>query len=112
MASAAGGTSHRLKPGRAVMRSLDSRDDDEDCRTSAIGAYCNYRMLLMADTSSFDVTSPVDFAEVDNALNQARKEIGQRYDFKGATIEITLNAAEKTLTLLADDEMKMKIGRA
>jgi uncharacterized protein YajQ (UPF0234 family) len=61
----------------------------------------------MADTSSFDVTSPVDFAEVDNALNQARKEIGQRYDFKGATIEITLNAAEKTLTLLADDEMKM-----
>jgi cyclic-di-GMP-binding protein len=64
-------------------------------------------MLVMADTSSFDVTSPVDFAEVDNALNQARKEIGQRYDFKGATIEITLNAAEKTLTLLADDEMKM-----
>jgi uncharacterized protein YajQ (UPF0234 family) len=61
----------------------------------------------MADTSSFDVTSPVDFAEVDNALNQARKEVGQRYDFKGATIEITLNAAEKTLTLLADDEMKM-----
>jgi cyclic-di-GMP-binding protein len=64
-------------------------------------------MLVMADTSSFDVTSPVDFAEVDNALNQARKEIGQRYDFKGATIDITLNAAEKTLTLLADDEMKM-----
>ena len=61
----------------------------------------------MADTSSFDVTSPVDFAEVDNALNQARKEIGQRYDFKGATTDITLNAAEKTLTLLTDDEMKM-----
>src|SRR5882672_8812122 len=61
----------------------------------------------MADSSSFDVTSPVDFAEVDNALNQARKEIGQRYDFKGATAEITLNATEKTLTLLTDDEMKM-----
>ena len=61
----------------------------------------------MADSSSFDITSPVDFAEVDNALNQARKEIGQRYDFKGATAEITLNATEKTLTLLADDEMKM-----
>jgi uncharacterized protein YajQ (UPF0234 family) len=64
-------------------------------------------MLAMADSSSFDITSPVDFAEVDNALNQARKEIGQRYDFKGATAEITLNATEKTLTLLADDEMKM-----
>ena len=61
----------------------------------------------MADTSSFDITSPVDFAEVDNALNQARKEIGQRYDFKGATAEITLNVAENTLTLLTDDEMKM-----
>jgi hypothetical protein len=61
----------------------------------------------MAETSSFDITSPVDFAEVDNALNQARKEIGQRYDFKGVTAEITLSTAEKTLTLLTDDEMKM-----
>ena len=33
----------------------------------------------MADSSSFDVTSPVDFAEVDNALNQARKEIGRAH---------------------------------
>jgi cyclic-di-GMP-binding protein len=64
-------------------------------------------MLSMAETSSFDITSPVDFAEVDNALNQARKEIGQRYDFKGVTAEITLNTTEKTLTLLADDEFKM-----
>ena len=61
----------------------------------------------MAASSSFDVTSPVDFQEVDNALNQARKEVGQRYDFKGVKAEITLNATEKTLTLLADDEMKM-----
>jgi cyclic-di-GMP-binding protein len=61
----------------------------------------------MADTSSFDITSPVDFAEVDNALNQARKEITQRYDFKGVTAEITLDTTAKTLTLLTDDEMKM-----
>ena len=61
----------------------------------------------MADTSSFDITSPVDFAEVENALNQSRKEIGQRYDFKGVTADITLDAKEKTLTLLTDDEMKM-----
>src|SRR6266853_5749056 len=65
------------------------------------------RISLMADAASFDITSPVDFAELDNALNQARKEIGQRYDFKGATAEITLNTTEKTLTLLTDDEMKM-----
>src|SRR3954465_9129526 len=61
----------------------------------------------MPSTASFDITSTIDFQEVDNALNQARKEVAQRYDFKGATAEITLNAAEKTLTLLTDDEMKM-----
>jgi uncharacterized protein YajQ (UPF0234 family) len=61
----------------------------------------------MPATASFDVTSTVDFAEVDNALNQARKEVAQRYDFKGATAEITLSEKDKTLTLLADDDFKM-----
>ena len=61
----------------------------------------------MAAQSSFDITSTIDFQEVDNALNQARKEVGQRFDFKGAIAEIALNAAEKTLTLTASDEMKM-----
>jgi uncharacterized protein YajQ (UPF0234 family) len=61
----------------------------------------------MPPTASFDITSTIDFQEVDNALNQARKEVAQRYDFKGATAEITLNVPDKTLTLLTDDEMKM-----
>jgi uncharacterized protein YajQ (UPF0234 family) len=61
----------------------------------------------MPSTSSFDITSTIDFQEVDNALNQARKEVGQRYDFKGAKADIDLSAAEKKLTLTADDEMKM-----
>src|SRR5919199_2913133 len=61
----------------------------------------------MAATPSFDVASTIDFQEVDNALNQARKEIIQRYDFKGSKAEITLNEKEKTLTLIADDEFKM-----
>jgi cyclic-di-GMP-binding protein len=61
----------------------------------------------MAAQSSFDITSPIDFQEVDNALNQARKEVGQRYDFKGAKADIELNTTEKTLTLVSDDEMKM-----
>lgn len=61
----------------------------------------------MAAQASFDITSPVDFQEVDNALNQARKEVGQRYDFKDAVADITLSTADKTLTLLADDEFKM-----
>jgi cyclic-di-GMP-binding protein len=61
----------------------------------------------MAAASSFDVTSTIDFQEVDNALNQARKEVVQRYDFKGATAEIALNEKDKMLTLTADDDFKM-----
>ncbi|HEY7291974.1 MAG TPA: YajQ family cyclic di-GMP-binding protein [Vicinamibacterales bacterium] len=61
----------------------------------------------MPSTASFDITSTIDFQEVDNALNQARKEVGQRYDFKGTTADIVLSMADKTLTLLTDDEMKM-----
>jgi cyclic-di-GMP-binding protein len=61
----------------------------------------------MPSTSSFDVTSTIDFQEVDNALNQARKEVGQRYDFKGARADVELSTADKKLTLTTDDEMKM-----
>src|SRR5205814_4054190 len=61
----------------------------------------------MADAASFDITSSIDFQEGDNARNQARKEVAQRYDFKGAKAEINLNPTEKTLTLVADDEFKM-----
>jgi uncharacterized protein YajQ (UPF0234 family) len=61
----------------------------------------------MASTSSFDITSSIDFQEVDNALNQARKEVAQRYDFKGARADVDLSTTDKTLTLTTDDEMKM-----
>src|SRR5918996_1201333 len=61
----------------------------------------------MAATASFDVTSTIDFQEVDNALNQARKEVAQRYDFKGAKADIVLSEKDKTLTLTADDDFKM-----
>jgi cyclic-di-GMP-binding protein len=61
----------------------------------------------MAAASSFDVTSTVDLQEVDNAINQARKEVVQRYDFKGSCAAIEFNKAENTLTLVADDNFKM-----
>jgi uncharacterized protein YajQ (UPF0234 family) len=61
----------------------------------------------MANLASFDITSGVDLQEVDNAVNQARKEVAQRYDFKGSRAAIDLNRAENTLTLVADDEFKM-----
>lgn len=57
---------------------------------------------------SFDVTSSVDLQEVDNAVNQARKEIGQRYDFKGSKSTIDLKRAENVIELVADDDYKMQ----
>ncbi|HEX5725208.1 MAG TPA: YajQ family cyclic di-GMP-binding protein [Longimicrobiaceae bacterium] len=62
----------------------------------------------MAKTASFDVTSPIDLQEVDNAVNQARKEVAQRYDFKGATAEIDFDRKAGALKLLADDDFKLK----
>jgi cyclic-di-GMP-binding protein len=62
----------------------------------------------MAATFSFDVTSTIDMQEVDNAINQARKELGQRYDFKGSTATIELDQKENTLTLSAEDAMKLE----
>jgi uncharacterized protein YajQ (UPF0234 family) len=61
----------------------------------------------MATLPSFDVTSGVDMQEVDNAVNQARKEVAQRYDFKGSRAAIELNRSDNTLVLTADDEFKM-----
>lgn len=57
---------------------------------------------------SFDVSSKIDLQEVDNAVNQARKEVAQRYDFKGSKAAIEFNRTENTLTLVADDEFKMR----
>ena len=62
----------------------------------------------MAGTNSFDIVSEVNMQEVDNAINQARKEIGQRYDFKGSHSSIELNQKEKTITVISDDEFKLK----
>jgi uncharacterized protein YajQ (UPF0234 family) len=59
-------------------------------------------------TFSFDVTSNIDLAEVENAINQARKEIAQRYDFKGSKASIDLDQKANTLTLAAEDNFKIE----
>ena len=61
----------------------------------------------MASECSFDVVCKVDLDEVKNALSQAMKEIGQRYDFKGSVSKIELKD-DKVLTLTSDDEVKLK----
>ena len=62
----------------------------------------------MAATYSFDVTSNIDLPEVDNAVNQARKEIGQRFDFKGSMASIDFDQKAATLTLAAEDNFKLE----
>ena len=61
----------------------------------------------MATLNSFDVTSEIDMQEVDNAINQARKELAQRYDFKGSPAAIELDQKAKTMTLTAEDNFKV-----
>jgi len=58
----------------------------------------------MAGESSFDVVSDFDDQEMRNALDQVRREVAQRYDFKGATVELT--QAKTELVLLTDDEFR------
>src|SRR5205807_7719070 len=62
----------------------------------------------MAGLSSFDISTGADLQEVDNAVNQATKEVAQRYDFKGSKASIAFDRAKVTLTLVADDDFKMK----
>ena len=59
----------------------------------------------MAKDSSFDVVSQVDMQEMDNAVNQTKKEIAQRYDFRGSDASIELE--EKCIKLAAEDEYKL-----
>ena len=61
----------------------------------------------MADTFSFDAVSEVDLQELDNAMNQAMKEISQRYDFKGSISKIELKKDTKELELISDNESRL-----
>lgn len=55
----------------------------------------------MAKESSFDIVSTVDMQEIDNAFQQAKKELAQRYDLKDSGAEITLDKAGKSMTVAA-----------
>ncbi|BAH38213.1 MAG TPA: YajQ family cyclic di-GMP-binding protein [Gemmatimonas aurantiaca] len=60
----------------------------------------------MASTYSFDVTTECDLQEVDNAVNQAQKEVAQRFDFKGSEVLIDFKRAENVIKLEAEGEMR------
>lgn len=62
----------------------------------------------MADEHSFDIASKIDLQEVLNAEQQASKEISQRFDFKGSKSSIELNKEKHEITLISDDDLKLK----
>ena len=61
----------------------------------------------MAEAHSFDIVCKVEMHEVNNAIDQAKKQLAVRYDFKGNKSSITLNS-DNSITLIADDDYKMK----
>jgi cyclic-di-GMP-binding protein len=56
---------------------------------------------------SFDIVSEIDLQEVDNAVNQAKKELANRYDLRGSKCNIEWD--KKTITLVGDDEYKINV---
>jgi len=62
----------------------------------------------MADEHSFDIVSKVDMQEVLNSVQQAAKEMSQRFDFKGSKSSIDFSKEKAEITLISDDEQKMK----
>ncbi len=62
----------------------------------------------MAKNSSFDIVSEIDFQEVDNAVNQAIKEIRQRYDLKDSKTEVDLNKNDKFISINSKDDYALK----
>lgn len=57
---------------------------------------------------SFDITSKVDLQTLDNAINVVKKEVANRYDFKGGHVDIDLNKKDLLLTLETDSDMQMR----
>lgn len=62
----------------------------------------------MADNHSFDIVSQVDYQEVSNAVNQAIKEVQQRFDLKDSGTKIDLNQSDAKISLASEDEYKVK----
>ncbi len=62
----------------------------------------------MVQEHSFDIVSKVDLQEVSNAVQQAMKEIGQRFDFRGSKSSIELDKAKNEINFVSDDEYKLK----
>jgi uncharacterized protein YajQ (UPF0234 family) len=88
----------------AVVR--DGSQDTEGRRVTAPGRYVREGRCSVAGESSFDIVSKVDRQEVDNALNQAAREISQRYDFKGVDASIAWSGESIEMRASSEDRVK------
>ncbi len=66
------------------------------------------RAWVRLDMPSLDIVSKFNFSELDNAINNTNKAVQTRFDFRGATAEITLDKKEKKIKFVADDSMKLR----
>ena len=62
--------------------------------------------IRVAKVNSFDIVSKTDYAEVNNALDQTRRELSQRFDFKGSKVLVTVQ--DKDIVISAEDDTKLK----
>ena len=62
----------------------------------------------MASENSFDIVSKIEMQEIKNAIEQAMKEVAQRFDFKGSKSEIKLEEKNNEILVSSDDEYKLK----
>src|SRR5699024_2592819 len=90
-------------PARTMMPP-PGHEDGHRLRPARAGAIRTQEGLTMAD-SSFDIVSKLDRQEVDNAVNQAVKEVGQRYDFRNTGASITLGGDELVMTAHAEERV-------
>lgn len=63
---------------------------------------------MAKENFSFDIVSEADLQEVDNAVNQAKKELAQRFDFKGSKSSIDFSREEKKIKIVGDDDFKLR----
>src|SRR4029077_6352881 len=105
------GTSRGHERWRAFSSNIGSGEQGavpSVCRRVPLPAPRSLYSPPMASLASFDVSTGADLQEVDNAVNQATKEVAQRYDFKGSKASIAFDRAKAVLTLVADDDFKMR----
>lgn len=62
----------------------------------------------MSKEHSFDIVSTVDFQEVTNAVDQAKKEVSQRYDFRGSSTELTWNVQEQKIVISTENDVRLR----